>query len=152
MVPLGHHLIVRKTVPFGAPFWCHFPKGPCFSLHFLSGGTTLQCSSKETQLWIKNFSWPPWMRGLNFVHSSTYSRQFQNCLPFLEEISALLWIPWSPGRREVNFDCAQLLGRRLCNPYIQNVGIVSFHHTHWLHFPSAVLTSRQLSTLTKIKP
>ncbi len=34
-VPLGHHLIVRKTVPFGAPFWCHSPKGHCLSIHFL---------------------------------------------------------------------------------------------------------------------
>ena len=31
-VPLGHHLIVRKMVPFGAPFWCHFPKGHYFVL------------------------------------------------------------------------------------------------------------------------
>ena len=31
-VPLGHHLIVRKTVPFGALFWCHFPKGHYFVL------------------------------------------------------------------------------------------------------------------------
>ena len=28
--PLGHCLTVRKTGPFGAPFWCHFPKGYCF--------------------------------------------------------------------------------------------------------------------------
>ncbi len=33
--PFGHHLIVRKTVPVGAPFWCHFPKGYCFPIHFL---------------------------------------------------------------------------------------------------------------------
>ncbi len=31
----------------------------------------IQCWSKKTQLWIKNISWPPWMRGLNFEHSST---------------------------------------------------------------------------------
>ncbi len=30
MVPLGHGLVVRKMVPFGALFWCHFPKGHCF--------------------------------------------------------------------------------------------------------------------------
>ena len=35
MVPQGHRLIVHKTVPFGAPFWCHFPKGA-----LLSAGTT----------------------------------------------------------------------------------------------------------------
>ncbi len=29
MVPLGHRLVVRKMLPFGALFWCHFPKGQC---------------------------------------------------------------------------------------------------------------------------
>ncbi len=43
--------------------------------------TIIQCWSKETQLWIKNFSWPPWWRGLYFEHSPTYSRQFQVDLP-----------------------------------------------------------------------
>ena len=32
----------------------------------------VQCWSKETQLWSKNFLYPPWRRGLNFEHSSTY--------------------------------------------------------------------------------
>ncbi len=58
----------------------------------------IQCWSKEMQLWIKNFSWPPLRREVNFEHSPIYSRQFQSCLPFLEEISALLleksWIEW----------------------------------------------------------
>ncbi len=27
IVPLGHRLMVRKTVPFGALFWCPFAKG-----------------------------------------------------------------------------------------------------------------------------
>ncbi len=27
MVPLGHRLMVRKTVPFRALFWCPFAKG-----------------------------------------------------------------------------------------------------------------------------
>ncbi len=31
-MPLGHHLIVHKMVPFGALFWCHFPKGHYFVL------------------------------------------------------------------------------------------------------------------------
>ncbi len=30
----------------------------------------IQCWSKETQLWIKNFSWPPLGRGVNFEHST----------------------------------------------------------------------------------
>ncbi len=38
MVPLGHRLVVRKMVPFGALFWCHFLKGHCFPIHL--GGTT----------------------------------------------------------------------------------------------------------------
>ncbi len=29
----------------------------------------VQCLSKDTQLWIKNFSCPPWRRGLKFEHS-----------------------------------------------------------------------------------
>ncbi len=59
----------------------------------------LQYWSKETQLWSKNFSCPPWRRGLNFEHSPTYSWQFQNCSPFLEEISAILpEKSWIEGR------------------------------------------------------
>ena len=37
----------------------------------------VQCWSKEKQLWIRNFLWPPWRRGLNFEHSPTFSRQFK---------------------------------------------------------------------------
>ena len=37
MVSLGHRLIVRKIVPFGALFWCHFPKGHCFPITLVLG-------------------------------------------------------------------------------------------------------------------
>ncbi len=35
MVSLGHRLMVRKTEPFGALFWCPFAKGHWFCLSFL---------------------------------------------------------------------------------------------------------------------
>ena len=41
MVHLGHRLMVRKAVPFGALFWCPFAKGHwnlCFYSIFLYRG------------------------------------------------------------------------------------------------------------------
>ena len=46
IVPLGQRLIVRKIVPFGALFWCHFSKGHCFSIHFLYKNSALKGGTK----------------------------------------------------------------------------------------------------------
>ena len=41
MVPLGHRLIVRKTVPFGASFWKTVPFCQGALHHFVKKGTVL---------------------------------------------------------------------------------------------------------------
>ena len=72
MVPLlGHCLMVRKKVPFGALFWCPFAKGHqngallvggtltkgnCFGAFFTKKGTIFQSGSQRALFWLRLFS------------------------------------------------------------------------------------------------
>ena len=68
-----HHICKEMLTVASAPsIYFHMPARwgqPPFS------EPNLQCWSKETQLWSKNFSCPPpWRRGLNFEHSQPPSK------------------------------------------------------------------------------
>ncbi len=64
MVPSGHHLMVRKAVPFGALFW--YPqfakrhqlklKWCCYGAFFTKKDTIFQNGSQQALFWLHLFS------------------------------------------------------------------------------------------------